>query len=155
MLTAIISFFGGNAFRMMFGWITSWLEARQSHAFELERMKLQGEQDAAQHARNLESQRLQAELGAKIIHVQAEADLSRLDAEIFGRAVELTSKATGIWLVDLWNGIIRPLLATICMALVTLHFYRHNWVLDDQGWALCGAVLGVYVADRALFKRGK
>ena len=38
---------------------------------------------------------------------------------------------------------------------MVLHFYRAGWVLDEQGWALVGAVLGIYVADRTLFKRGK
>ena len=35
---------------------------------------------------------------------------------------------------------------------------RHNvgwWVLDQDSWMLVGAVLGIYVADRTLFKRGK
>jgi hypothetical protein len=41
------------------------------------------------------------------------------------------------------------------MSLVALHFYRHNWTLDEQGWALVGAALGIFVADRTLFKRGK
>jgi hypothetical protein len=28
-------------------------------------------------------------------------------------------------------------------------------VLDDNGWSICGAALGIYLADRSLFKRGK
>ena len=30
-----------------------------------------------------------------------------------------------------------------------------GWVLDDNGWSICGAALGIYLADRSLFKRGK
>jgi hypothetical protein len=70
-------------------------------------------------------------------------------------AVRSVGSKSGIWLVDLWNGVIRPGLATMCAALVVLHYYRAGWVLDEQGWSLVGAVLGIYVADRALFKRGK
>jgi hypothetical protein len=36
-----------------------------------------------------------------------------------------------------------------------LHVARAGWTLDEQGWALLGAILGIYVADRTLTKRGK
>jgi len=154
-LGTILSFFGGSAFRMLWGEISSWLTKRQDHAHELELLRAQAQIAADQHARNLEAIRVQAELGVQTIRVQAEGDVSKLDAAAFNTAVELTGKSTGIWLVDLWNGVIRPALATMCAALVALHFYRANWVLDENGWALVGAVLGIYVADRTLFKRGK
>ena len=35
------------------------------------------------------------------------------------------------------------------------HFAQNGWVLDDNGWSICGAALGIYLADRSLFKRGK
>lgn len=155
MIATLLSFFGGSAFRMLWGELSAWFTARQEHQFELERLRLQGDLDAAQHARNQEAIRLQHELGVQTIRVQSDADLGKLDAQIFGGAVELTGKGTGIYLVDLWNGIIRPALATECMLLVSLHFYRHHWVLDEQGWALVGAALGIFVADRTLFKKGK
>lgn len=155
MMSAIISFFGGSVFRMIWGEVSTWLTARQDHTQEIERLRLQGELDGAEHARNMESIRVQAELGVQTIRVQGEADLSRIDASVFGQAVELTGKQTGFALVDIWNGIIRPALATECMLLWSLHLYRHNWTLDEQGWALVGAALGIFVADRTLLKRGK
>jgi hypothetical protein len=155
MLSTLISFLGGTVFRTIWGEVSAWLTARQDHRFEIERMTLQGTLDGAQHTRNMESQRLQAELGVRTIQVQAEGDLSRIDAGVFGQAVELTGKLTGFAVVDIWNGIIRPALATECMLLWSLHLYRHNWTLDDQGWSLVGAALGIFVADRALLKRGK
>lgn len=155
MISALISFFGGSVFRMIWGEVSAWLTARQDHSHEIERMRLQGELDAAAHGRNLQAITLQSELGVKTIQVQAESDLSRIDAGVFGQAVELTGKQTGFALVDIWNGIIRPMLATECMLLWSLHLYRHNWTLDEQGWALVGAALGIFVADRSLLKRGK
>ena len=155
MISALISFFGGSVFRMIWGEVSAWLTARQDHSHEIERMRLQGDLDAAAHGRNLQAVKLQAELGVKTIQVQAESDLARIDAGVFGQAVELTGRQTGFAVVDIWNGIIRPALATECMLLWSLHLYRHNWTLDEQGWALVGAALGIFVADRSLLKRGK
>ena len=64
MLT-ILSFLGGNAFRLIFGEIVSFFQKKQEQQQELERMRLQGDLEAAAHTRNLESLRLQSELGVK------------------------------------------------------------------------------------------
>lgn len=153
--SAMLSFFGGSAFRMIWGEISAFLTAQQEHAHEIERLKVQGELDAAAAVRQLEAMKAQHDMGVETIRVQSDADLGKIDADTFSQAVALTGKLTGFALVDIWNGTIRPALATICMCLVVLHFYRHGWTLDDQGWALVGAALGVFLADRALFKRGK
>lgn len=155
MISAIISFLGGSFFRMIWGEVSTWVTAKQSHAQELERLRLQGELDAAQHSRNLESIRVQAELGVKEIRVKAEADLDRIDAEGFYGAAREAMKPTGIWLVDLWNGVIRPLCATIAVAMWVLSLYRAGWVLGPWDQELTAAVLGFFFADRALGKRGK
>ena len=155
MLTTLVSFIGGNAFRWIFGEISAAWTTHQEHKQEVARLELQAKLDAQQHQQHLESLRLQAELGIKEIRVQGEMDLAKLDAEMFRDAVGLTGKPTGNSLIDAWNGSIRPALATMCMALVVAYFWRQGWVLDENGWALCGSVLGIYVADRQLFKRGK
>lgn len=169
MLTTLISFFGGSIFRTLWGGIssafTAWNAAKVAaaeHGYEIERMKLQGELDAAQFARNQDAVRLQAELGAKTIQVQAEADLGRLDATAFNTAVELTGKSTGVAWVDAWNGAIRPGLASVSIALFAAsEIYTafatlgHTWALSENAWALIGSALGIYIADRTLFKRGK
>lgn len=154
MITTLISFFGGSVFRMLWGEITSYLTARQEHGFEIQRMQLQGQLDAAQHARNLEAIQVQADLGVKTIQVQAEADLGKLDAAAFGTAVELTGKSSGNWFVDAWNGVIRPGLATVSVGLVVASEFALIH-MSENAWALAGSALGIYVADRTLFKRGK
>lgn len=155
MISAILSFFGGSVFRMVWGEVSSWMTARQDHAHEIERIEMQGKLDAAQHARNLEAIRVQSELGVKEITVKAEAMLDQTDADLFKSGVELTGKSSGVAWVDAWNGSIRPLLATICIGLWVLHVHRAGWTLDEQGWSIVGAALGIFVADRALLKRGK
>lgn len=155
MFTTLISFLGGNAFRMLWGEVSALLTKSQDHAHEIERMRLQAELDAAQHARNLEAQRMQAELGVQVIRVQAEADLGAVEAEAWRDAVGATGRKTGSGLIDAWNGAIRPAVATVCIALWVLHVSRAGWVLDEQGWAILGAALGIYLADRTLTKRGK
>lgn len=153
-LSALISFLGGSIFRTIWGELSSWITARQDHSFEIERMRLQGDLDAATHARNLEAIRVQAELGVKTIAVQAEADVNRIEADGWLAAVKGTTTATGVWFVDMWNGVIRPAVATWSVAMISGHYLKF-WVLDENGWSVCGAALGIYLADRALFKRGK
>lgn len=154
MITTLISFFGGSVFRMLWGEVTSYLTAKQEHGFEIQRMQLQGELDAAQHARNIEAIRVQSELGVKTIQVQAEADLGRLDAAAFNTGVEMTGKSSGNWLIDAWNGAIRPGLATVSIGLVVCGEFALIH-MSENAWALAGSALGIYVADRTLFKRGK
>ncbi len=154
MLSAIFSFFATTSFRMIWGELASWLTAAREHAREVDRLQLQEQIAAAQHARNLAAIKVQAELGVQTIRVQAEADLDRTEAEAWRALSESTARSSGLWLIDAWNGVIRPGCATWAVAMVTGHYARW-WMLDEQGWALCGAALGLYLAQRDLFKRGK
>lgn len=155
MISALLSFLGGSVFRMIWGELSSWLTAKQNHKQELELLTKQEEIAAATFLRQQEAIKTQHAQGIEVVHVQAEVDLAKIDAGIFEKGVELTGKTTGIRWVDAWNGIIRPMLATECMLLWSLHLHRHDWTLDENGWALVGAALGIFVADRTLMKRGK
>lgn len=155
MFGALISFLGGNAFRMIFGEVVSFFTKKQDHALEIERMKLQGELDAAQHARNLEAIRVQNELGVKVIEVQRDADLDRIDANAWAQAVADVGKTTGIKFLDYWNGSVRPLLATLSIGVVVANIIANGFILSDWDRELVGAILGIYVADRSLARRGK
>lgn len=154
MLT-ILSFLGGNAFRLIFGEVMAFINKKQDHALELERMKLQGDLEAAQHARNLEAIRVQADLGVKVIEAQRDADLDRIDSGAWAQAVADVGKQTGIRFLDIWNGSIRPLLATLAMLIVVFEVVRNGFALSDWDRELIGAILGIYVADRSLARRGK
>lgn len=155
MIETLIAFLGGSAFRAIWGAIASAWTKYQDHKHELAMLEITGRLDAQRHAQNLEMVRLQAEMGVKTIEVQGEADIGRIEADAFMRAVEATSKSTGYWLTDAWNAAIRPALATVCILLWVADVARNEWILDNRDWMLLGAVLGVYVADRTLAKMSK
>lgn len=154
MITSILSFFGGSVFRMIWGEVSAWLTKRQDHSQELDRMRLQAELDAAQHTRNMESIRVQADLGVKTIQVQAEAVIGEIEAQGWLEAVRGTAKVIGIAWVDAWNAVIRPGVATWSVLMMTLGEFGAI-VLSDNTLAVASAALGIYLADRNLMKRGK
>lgn len=151
----LLSFLGGSVFRMIWGEAAAWLTARQEHKHELDRLELQERVDAAAHARNLESMRLQAELGIKTIVEQRDADLSRLEGDAWGDLAKATARPTGVRFIDVWNGAVRPLLATLSILIVVAEAVAAGFILSDWTQSLVAAILGLYVADRSLGKRGK
>ena len=155
MFSALFSFLGGSAFRMIWGEVSSYFTAKQSHKQELERLQIQGQLDAAAHERNLAAIKLQAEMGVKTIQVQAEADASRMDVQAFVQAVTDVGKKTGILFIDVWNGIVRPALATVAISVLIAEVVNNNGAPTAHVLAVCDAILGMYVADRSLAKRGK
>ena len=155
MISALISFFGGSVFRMIWGEVSAFITAKQEHAQELDRMRLQGELDAAQHARNLEAIKVQSDLGVKVIEVQRDADIDRIEAGAWERTVDAVGKLTGIRFIDVWNQSVRPLLATLAILFVCFEIIERGMVLSDWDRELFGAILGIYVADRSLSRRGK
>lgn len=155
MISALISFLGGSVFRMIWGEASAYFSKQQDHKHEVERIKLQGDMDAAQHGRSMESIRVQAELGVKTIQVQAESAIAQIESDAWLLAVRSTTKSVGIYFIDAWNGIIRPLVATWAIVVISIDMSSKHWLLDENGWMLASAALGIYLADRALFKRGK
>ena len=155
MLSAtLLSFFGGAGIRLLFGEIVNLITKWQDHGQELQRIAAQAKADADQHARNMDSIRTQAELGVKTITVQSQADISKIEAEGWGQAVKDVGKQTGIWLVDLWNAVIRPALATWSVVMLTLDEFGAI-TMTGRTEEICAAALGIYLASRDLFKRGK
>ena len=155
MFSALFSFLGGSAFRMIWGEVSAWYTAKQDHQHELARLKLQGELDAAAHERNQAAIKLQAELGVKTIQVQGEMDISKIEADGWANAVTNAAKPTGITFVDAWNGIIRPLAATICLLLWVRALNEAGWKMTEWDKELVGAIMGFFFASRDLLKRGK
>ena len=81
MFTALLSFLGGNVFRLMFGEVVSYLNKRQAHSFEIERLKLQADLDAAQHVRNLDA--IRTELAAELAWIDANVSSRSTPGDIF------------------------------------------------------------------------
>jgi hypothetical protein len=153
-ISALLSFFSGNVFRMVWGEISSYITAKQDHRFEIERIEAQEKIDAAQHARNQEAIKLQADLGVKTIHVQAESAIGQIESGAWSKVVEGTTKTIGIAWVDAWNAIIRPGVATWAIAMLSLEAFA-MLTLSENSISVCSAALGIYLADRSLMKRGK
>ena len=154
-MMTILSFLGGTAFRLIFGEIAAYFSKKQAHSQEVERMELQARLDADQHARNMASIKVQAELGIKTIQVQAEGAMNQVEADAWATAVADVGKKTGIKFLDIWNGSIRPALASLAMAMVVFEVVKNGFALTDWDRELVGGILGIYIADRHLSKRGK
>lgn len=152
--SALFSFLGGTAFRMIWGEFSSWLNKAQDHAFELERLKLQEQIDDKTHERNLENLRVQADLGIKTIVTQADNNIRELEVQGWLEAVKGVTKRSGVKWVDAWNAIIRPAVATWAILMITASEFALI-VMSENSWMVASAALGIYLADRTLFKRGK
>lgn len=153
-LSAILSFFGGTAFRMIWGEISSFVTKWQDHKQEIERMELQGKLDIAAHDRNLAGIKIQADLGIKTIQVQGEVQVAETEAQGWLEAVKATATRVGIVWIDSWNAVIRPATATWALTMMTLDEFKVI-SMSENAWMIASAALGIYLADRTLFKRGK
>ena len=161
MISAILSFLGGSAFRMIWGEVSAWINKKLEHQQEMERLQQQEVFAAAQHARNLEAVRLQAEMGIKTVQVQAQSALDQLDAQTFLEGVKATAVRTGVRWVDAWNAVIRPGVASWGVLMLTLEAF--GWLaavggattLTEGTSSVIYAALGLFLADRTLAKRGK
>lgn len=155
MFSALFSFLGGAAFRMIWGEIAAWLNKRQEHQQEVELMRLQADLDQRRHEREQERVRLQAELGIKEIQTAGDVAVEKAEADAFTEAVKALRKPTGIKWVDAWNASITPAAATIALLLWCLSLYKLGFVPGEWDKELIAGVLGLYIADRRLQKRGK
>ena len=155
MLETLMAFLGGNAFRLLFGEISSAWTKWQDHRHELALLEAQAKIDAMRHSQQVEMVRIQAEQAVQVIRVKGEADVSTSEADAFIEAVKATAVKTGVAWVDAWNGSIRPALASVCILMVAGDWAQSGFDLDNYSWALISAVIGVYVADRSLLARGK
>lgn len=154
MFTALASFLASGALRMIFGELVNIWTKFQDHKQEMAMAEQQERFAAAQHARNQEAIKTQAELNVQVIHVQGEAAVDKLETEAFLEGVKATSVITGVGWVDAWNAIIRPAVATWAVVMITAQ--EIGWItLSETALAICGAALGLYLATRDLFKQGK
>ncbi len=149
-MSAILSFLGGAAFRMIWGQLASIWTKAQDHKHELAMLQLEAELDDKRHARDCERLRLQSELGVKEVVVQADADIARIEASAFMQAASRATERTGIYIADLWNGIIRPAAASIALYLWVVALNAQGWKMGDWDRELVGVIIGFYFASRVL-----
>jgi hypothetical protein len=155
MLSALISFLGGSVFRMIFGEVASYFQKKQDHAHELARMEFQRELEREQHERMQAALKTQHEMGIKTIEVQGEQTANAIEMQGWANAVANATATTGVFIVDLWNGVIRPSAATIALFLWVLALNSQSWKMNDWDQNLVGVILGFFFANRAMQKNGK
>lgn len=148
MFTALISFLGGSAFRLIFGAVMDWFNKRQDHRQEMELSKLQSELEAARHARDLERIRLQSDLKVTEVKVMGDVAEQKAMADAFLEAVKATGQKTGIAWVDAWNQSIRPAGATISLLIWVGTMLAAGLVLREFDETLIAAFLGIFVGER-------
>lgn len=155
MLSAILSFIGGSAFRMIWGEVSAWLKAKQEHLQEMDRMRLSEQLEQSRHTRQQELINLQHALGLQTIQLQGDIESEKLAAQAFLEAQKTLRAPSGIKWIDGWNAGIRPLVATITIVLWLGDVMQKAWALTEWDKNLIGAVLGFYFVDRSLKHRGK
>jgi len=151
----ILEFLGGAAFRALTGTVAQAWTKYQDHKHELEMMRLQNDLDQARAVRQMNQQRLAAELQVRTIEIQKDADIAAAEAEALKTALENFARPTGIPWVDGWNGSIRPAFATIVLGLWMSALVSSGFVLSEWDKELMGVVAGFFFADRQLRKSGK
>lgn len=154
-MSAILSFLGGAAFRMVWGEFASWLNKRQDHKYEMERLRLQGDLDKDRHEREQARLRLAADLKLQEIRVAGDVAVEKAEADAWFERVKAIGRPIGIKWVDAWNASITPAAATIALILWALKLWNNDFTPEEWDHELIAAVLGLYIADRRLQKRGK
>lgn len=152
---ALFSFLGGSAFRMIWGELSSYFTKKQDHQLEIEKMRLQGELEAAEHTRNLEAIKVQAALGVQTIRVQGEQKVSELETQAWLSAVQSATAPTGTHWLDVVRGLVQPILAYIAILIWVFALNAQGWIVSEWDKELVSAIFGMYLANRHLGARGK
>lgn len=154
-LESVISFFGGSLVRTVIGEVVTALKNRQEVKREIAMMELQGKLDAERHVREVEMLKLQREQGMEVIRVKGEQDIELANEQAWGKAVQEAMKPSGIWLIDAWNGSIRPAAASFALYLWVASVHSADYAMKGRDWEIVFAILGYFFADRHLGKRGR
>lgn len=153
-MSALLSFLGGSAFRMIWGEVSSFVTKVQDHKHEKELLSLQQQAEVASHQRNLENLKLQSDLGIKKVYVEHQAHVEEGELSAWIEASKATGTKTGVAWIDGWNQSIRPGVATIAVVAMLIEIALLG-ALTDWHREVFSAALGLFLADRSLTKRGK
>lgn len=155
MISGILSFLGGSAFRFLAGEVSNFVTAKQEHKQELERLKVETVMSTQKHREDMERMNLLHSLGIKELTVKSAAEQEMGAISAFVEAQKNFGKPTGVKWVDGWNASIRPAYASVALALWVLALHQQNWVMMAFDIELSAAIAGFFFADRTLMKRGK
>lgn len=154
-LSALLSFFGGAAFRYALGRVIDWLEAKQRFREEQARNEQQEKFDQARHVRQIELIKLQSDLKLTEVKLIGEQQVNLADAQAFVEAQKRAFTPTGVRWIDAWNGSIRPAAATISLTIWVAKIIKAGFVITQWDMDLVSGIIGFFFADRHMGKRGK
>jgi hypothetical protein len=146
--SALLTFLGSAAFRLLISFFMDRLKDWQEYGFEQGRIRLQAELEALAAKRELESLAMQKDLGIDVIRAERSNELYLEDLTSFNKATDNVYKETGHWTLDIWNSSVRPLLACTCIAAWVFHIIMNNGTLNAWDLELISATLGVFVGTR-------
>lgn len=152
-LPALVSFLGGATARAGIGWLIKFLEKKQDHKQEMEKMRLGAELEQFAHVRQKELIELQASLKTGEIKLVGEQAIGLAEAQAFTEAMKTANAPTGVAFVDAWNGSIRPAAASIAIVIWLLKIIKAGLTITAWDENLVASILGYYFADRQLGKR--
>ena len=155
MFSALFSFLGGSVFRMIWGEVASWVQKKQDHAHEMELTRLQAEIEGQRHERDMARIKMQSDLGVKEIQIAGEMAIQSKEADAFVEAIKAAGVPTGIRWVDAWNGVIRPMTASLALMLWAWGFANGGFTMSEWDKDLVAVAIGFYFADRSLMRRSK
>ena len=153
-MSGLISFLTGSVFRMVWGEFAAFITKHQEYKQEIELTKLQATIANETHARNLEALKIQHNLGVERIYVQQEVTNAEGELDAWVGATKSINIKTGVKWIDGWNQAIRPAIATIAIMCIVVEIFMLGYLTEFHR-EVFGAALGLFLADRALSKRGK
>jgi hypothetical protein len=146
--SAVYSFLGGTAFRLLLTFITERIQYWQEFKFETERLKLQNQIENDQAKRHIEILEAQKKAGIQLVEAEISKESNLADITNFQFVVKDATKPTGFIELDFWNSAIRPALATICTIVWIISLIIRGWILTPWDLELIAAVLGIFVGSR-------
>lgn len=149
MIGAIFSFFGGTAFRWIFGEVLAFLKSWQDHKHEMALIRLNLDVERERAALRRAEIEAAASAGVRVIEAQREAAHQGVLDQAFLSAVEGIDKPSGVAWIDGFNKLIRPELAQVSILLIVGN------ALFPQHVVLQGVVLEVVCGALGLFLGGR
>lgn len=155
MLSGLLSFLGGSAFRMIWGEASAFLNKKQDHEHEVALLTLQATLDDRRAEREVKQMQLAHTMGLEVVEVKRDAEVAVLEAKAFSEAMKVLQAPTGVAWVDAWNGTVRPAWATVALLLWVGKLSVAGFHMDPWDVEMVSAVAGFFFADRSLGRRGK
>jgi hypothetical protein len=95
------------------------------------------------------------QLGLQTIELNGNIARDLQEGSTFAEAAKQLGLLTNYPFIDKWKSSIVPMAATLCLSMIVLDFIKGGLVMKDYHKELAGSVLGLFVADRFLFRRSK